>query len=509
MSSGQRTHWWIWLVAVVPFTVLALLRSREGPRLNEEDYAHNLLHAQALADGHSYTDIGFIPTRLTTLGGPIARPPGIPLLLAPLVRIGGVRSPLIPLVMIAFGVLFLLLASRAFHDREPAPLIFAIGLVSGLQPDVIHFASEPLTDLPLAALMWGVVVLSDRDERWSGWRLLAITLAGAAAISVRQAGVALIPAVAVFALLRFRTHGARAVIPLIVWCGVFWLTTSVLPTAPGGAILDSYAAEPWLDGVPGRLRVYGFAVLDAQLYPFPLKGLNHAYHAATLALLGIGFIGAVRTYWRSLIALLTGAYVAMLFAIPVHDLRYLYPLIPVVVALTLRGLLACIGWIRPALPEPRRAMIVAVAATVVALLATGSQWRPVRQQGLAVHADSRALFDWIRPLRASGARLVTAKPRIFTLETGVPAMALFGATPDKTIRELCEQGITHVVLGDLGLFPRETALLRAAIVAAPGAFHEVYRNDSFGLWRFDDALQRSSDSASCPSPVKPDSRSRF
>ena len=506
MNSGTGARRWLWLAAIVPFTVLALLRVPEGPRLNEEDFAHNLLHAQAIADGRSYMDIGFIPTRLGPFGGPIARPPGLPLMLAPMVAVGGVRSPLIPLFMIAFGTAFVLLASRAFRDREPAPLIFAIGLLSGLQPDVLHFSSGALTDIPHAALIWGVVVLSDRDEAWSGWRLLAIALAGAAAISIRQTGVALIPALGVFALLRYRTHGARAAIPLLVWCAAFWLTTSLLPTAPSYATVEGHVARPWIDGVPQRIRMYGFAVLDAQLYPFPFRWLNHVYHAATLALLGIGAVGAIGAYWRSLAGLFTGAYIAMLFAVPVVDRRYLYPLIPVVVLLTLRGLLQCLRWIRPSLPEQRRALIVGVAATVIALSASASQWRPVRPDGLAVQADAIALFDRLRPLGASGARLLTIKPHVFTLETGVPAMTLFGAPPARVVRELCEQGITHVVVGDLGLFPGETALLRAALEATPLAFREEYRNASFSLMRFDAAAQRSADPTSCPARVASNAR---
>ena len=495
-SSGARR--WVWVMAFVPFIVLALLRVPEGPRLNEEDYAHNLLHAQAIADGRSYTDIGFIPTRLGPFGGPIARPPGLPLLLAPLVATGGVRSPLIPLLMVGLGTAFLVLASRAFSHREPAPLVFAIGLVSGLQPDVLHFASGPLTDLPFAALVWGVVVLSDRDEPWSGWRLVAITLAGAAAISVRQTGVALIPALAAFALLRYRTHGARAAIPLLVWCAAFWLNTNMLPTAPSYATLEGHVSRPWIDGVPQRMLTYGFAVLDAQLYPFPFKQLNHVYHAATLALLGIGALGAIRSYWRSFAGLLTGAYIAMLFAIPVVDRRYLYPLIPVVVVLTLRGLLESLRWMRPSVPEHRHALMVGGAATLIALFASVSQWRPVNPTGLAVHPDAIALFDRLRPLGASGARLFTIKPRVFTLETGVPAMALFGAPPARVVRELCEQGMTHVVVGDVGLFPAETALLSAAVEATPLAFREEYRNPSFTLMRFDAVAQRSASAASCP-----------
>ena len=179
------------------------------------------------------------------------------------------------------------------------------------------------------------------------------------------------------------------------------------------------------------------------------------------------------------------------------------PLIPVVILLTARGLLVCLRRALPSLTERRCLGVVAFAAAVVALSATASQWTPVRPSGLASNVDARALFSAIRPLAAtSGTAVLSFKPHVLTLETGVAAMSIFGAPPERTVREFCEKGISHVVVGDMGLFPLETALLRATIASLPATFREEYRNASFSLWRFADDVQRRSDPQSCPERVR-------
>ena len=499
MNLRARAPHWAWIAAFLPFVLLAAWRVPEGPRVDEEDYAHYLLHAKALAEGRPYTDIGFIPTSLSPYGGPIARPPGLPVLLAPVVAAGGVNSPLIPLLSIALGLAFLVVAARALVVREQVLLALTVGLVSGLQPSVLHFAPEPLTDLPFGALVWGVILLCETDLPWSRGRVLALALTGAAAISLRIAGVALIPAMAAYGLLHFRTQRLRPLIPLLIWSATFWAITTLLPTADMPFTHETHG-QPALTALwLGTVRAYGFGVLDAQLYPFPSDRLNLAYHLAALALLCVGAWVSLRTYWRSFVGIFTGGYIAMLFVIPVRDLRYLYPLIPVVVLLTAKGLLFCLGKLLPRHPESRRLAIVAAAAATVALFATASQWQAATPSGLAAHPDARALFDAMRPLaRAPEARVLSFKPRIITLETGVAAMPIFGAAPDSVVRELCARAISHMVVGDLGIFPRETEQLRAATAAFPAAFREVYGNASFTLWRFDAERQRATDPGSCP-----------
>ena len=65
------------LAALIPFAAVNSARWSDPPSAVEGDYAHYLLHAKALAEGRSYSDIGYIYTPLN-LVGPRLQPPGWP-----------------------------------------------------------------------------------------------------------------------------------------------------------------------------------------------------------------------------------------------------------------------------------------------------------------------------------------------------------------------------------------------------------------------------------------------
>jgi hypothetical protein len=54
----------LWAAALLPFLFLALWRLPDGPGIDADDYGQYLRHAQALAEGRSYSDIGYIWSRL-------------------------------------------------------------------------------------------------------------------------------------------------------------------------------------------------------------------------------------------------------------------------------------------------------------------------------------------------------------------------------------------------------------------------------------------------------------
>lgn len=485
MTANPMLRRGLWVAAFVPFVVLAALRIPEGPRFDEEDYAHYLLHAKAIAEGRAYTDIGFLSTPLNPWIGPVAMPPGVPTLLAPIVAIGGTKSALLPVVSLLFAIAFLTVAARYVAVSEGTSLAMAVALCAGLQPNVLHFASQPLSDLPFAALVWAVLLLGDHrsDAPWSAVRLLGITLLGAAAISTRLAGIALIPAIGAYGLLHFRTQRWRPLVPLIAWVLVFKLTSDLLPTM--NAMMPRVSSET---AMLWRLlrtaaRTYGYAILDAQLYPFQSPSLNRLFHVATVLLLGIGLMPLARRYWKTLLGLFTFAYVSMLLIVPVSDLRYLYPLIPVALLLTLQGAVTVIEWIRPTLPARR---IVAGGSVMVASLAIVASWTPATPTGITTHPEVQELYAEVRSLpRDPVPRLMVFRPRILVLETGVRAMALARGTEPEILSELCTRRITHVVLGDLGSYPAETAHLQRAMASVPGVFTRDYQNSRFTLFRVD------------------------
>ena len=486
MSAEGRMRRVHWLAVFVPFTVLALLRIPEGPRFDTEDYAHYLLHAEAIAEGRPYTDIGFISTPLNPYIGPVAMPPGLPVLLAPIVALDGVRSPMIPYFMLAWSVGFLAIATAYFRRREPLWLALAVGALSGLQPSVLHFSTQVLSDLPFCAMIWTVILLTEQEsEPWSAARVLGITLAGVAAISTRLAGISLIPAIAAFGILHFRTQGIRPLIPLVCWIATFKLTSAMLPTTSamsGEVVFDPMSL---VQRAHYAVRSYTFGILDAQLYPVANADVSRLWHVVTVALLLVGALTAARAYWRSFLGIFAFGYSCMLLLLPVADARYLYPLIPVIVLLTLRGAVVVLERLRPMWPHGRALRATVIAAAVVALMATVTAWTPPVPNGITTRSDVADLYAALRALPGRTPRVMTVRPRILVLETGVPAMALVRGAPDVIVRELCASGITHVVVGDLHTLLPETGHLLRAISHHRNAFVEVYRNQSFTVSRFD------------------------
>jgi hypothetical protein len=87
---------------------------------------------------------------------------------------------------------------------------------------------------------------------------------------------------------------------------------------------------------------------------------------------------------------------------------------------------------------------------------------------------------------AGGARALIFVPRSLTWDTGIPAMGPFDAPPETVMRVLRENRITHVVLGDVGVYsdsPEVTRSIERVVTAHPDAFTRVWANPSFAIYR--------------------------
>jgi hypothetical protein len=131
----------------------------------------------------------------------------------------------------------------------------------------------------------------------------------------------------------------------------------------------------------------------------------------------------------------------------------------------------------------RAALACAVAIATAAAVRLSGQAPPkpwVEYEGV------RQVLDYARRLPPSPEpRFVFMKPRLFTLETGIKAMGLFAtATPDLTLREFERHGITHVVLGDLGMLPYDLRFIQRAVDSHPDRFALDYETPDFRVYRF-------------------------
>jgi hypothetical protein len=206
------------VLAMLPFIAVVALRWSEPIGIDAGDYAQYLLHAKAIAEGRPYSDIGYIYTNLN-LVGPENQPPGWPLFLSPFVAVFGVHSPVFKVIMAVLVAAFAVLAGVFIARRDNA--VSGI-LVAAFIPLALGTSATNslLSDPFFCVLVWLTIWVADTEDPWTVARSLLIGLLVLASISVRVAGIALLPALLAFFVFRHgRSHGIRGV-PRVAVLGV-------------------------------------------------------------------------------------------------------------------------------------------------------------------------------------------------------------------------------------------------------------------------------------------------
>lgn len=474
-------RWWWLVLALTPFFVAVSFSLQHPPALQDGDYAQYLLHAQALAEGRPYSDIGYIFTE-RNLVGPRNQPPGWPLVLTPFVAAFGVNSPIIRVLVVALVAGFAVVAGRYFaRTVNPATGIVVTAFVP-LALETQRATGSALSDPLFCLAIWLCIWLIDTAGTWK--RHAFGVFLGGAAVSVRVAGVAIVPALALHSLLRRRSS-----------------ITSVLPTAILVAVVAVAALLardqiPFLERftiphIPSQLRAvinaYQDAVTTATLYPFPSNLANDVYHAVLLVPLVVGAAqyllrGAGSMAWCFLLM-----YSLLLFLSPLREARYAWPLLPFLVMWTVTGIVRLAAMVRSAWVLPQAMRIGLVTAGLIAVASAFQLSQRPALRSLYDDPDAQQLFQWVRDEQKAlgdSLRVAFTNPRVLTLHTGVPAMGLMIGEDDVVLGEFRERRISHVVV-PRAQFTREAERRLAEIVdALPSRFPEVYRNPSYDVRRF-------------------------
>jgi hypothetical protein len=488
-----------WLALfLVPFLVLAVVHWDWAPSATAGDYAQYLLHARALVEGRGYGDIGYIYHPAAGLIGPPVLPPGLPLTLAPLVALGGVHSPLVRLLMIVSVVTFAALAAwRLAREVEPWQAALGSAFAAYAMEASLNTLGQ-LSDPGFAALLWGTVLAVDRDGPWTWRRVAGVTALGFATMAYRTAGIALIPGLLLFALLRRRALGPRPFVPAAVWtaAGGIGLAAGVVSIPFAERILRSISDL-------GRhlstfAQNYRIAPFEAELYPFTSDRANDVYHviASVLVLIGLALI-----LWRArrtFLVPLAAAYAVMLLVAPVSESRYAWPFYPLLGASLALGTTVVVLRLA-AFWRPRIQTFVAAGPLVlILLLALARDARRPAPASLVRHPDALALFAWLaeRSRRADAdtvpsLRLAFHNPRVVTLETRVPAMGLVPRTPPGQMAALLRVGATHLIWQGTGLgpptSPRDAPCVQRVANRLPDLYPDdftlEYQNLTFRVYR--------------------------
>ena len=471
-----------WMFVVwVPFAILAAANLHELPNREAGDYAQYMLHAEALAQGRPYGEIGYIFTPFNALIGPRVQPPGWPLLLAPGVAAFGSNLLFPKVLVVLFALAFLWVAAVRLGKEDAHWIAIASAAATGVALEASLATNSPISDLPFAALVWGVILLADSDRPLSWWRVVAIGLLGTFVMTVRVVGVSVVPALFLLALVRPRDRSRLLTLVAV------WVVVAVIAIAAVGIgevpflKLAMRGPEVLLGRVMRVWDKYHYALFEALTYPAPWNRVNDVFHAIALLILPFGAWEFVRRFWRSALGCWVAVYLGLLAVSPVADLRYLWPLTPVIAYMLFAGTRRLVGLI-PSLRKRSTPLVAGFAAVLMAAATSTALGKPAKPSLLS-SSDVQDLFAWTRRSGASQEmRMLFEAPRVLTLEAGVPAMGYFRATPEQALHELTRARITHLVVS-LSVPPDPHAeTLRSLPGDNPQAFEEVYRNSGFVVY---------------------------
>ncbi|MGL4514605.1 MAG: hypothetical protein ACRCT8_16070 [Lacipirellulaceae bacterium] len=483
-------------MAVCPYLAAVAANWRSGGGLTGGDYAQYLLHAQTLWEGRPYGDIGWIFTPLNPLLGPVAEPPGLPLLVNWTRWVCGGDDPLaVRPWLVAFGAAYAVLAGWWAGRRWGLAVGFGVALLTPLSWELVLFSAAVVnSDLPLAAALWGLIVVGDTRGRWGPGRTAVATALAIAAIAFRTPGVAALPALFAFWLVHRRSVGHGPLVAAAAGLGAFYPTHLAIPVlnASLSALPEGFAARAWR--AAQSAAEYRLAFNEAVGYPLSSDLGNDVFHAFAAVLCTVGFVTWVRRDGCSLAACLAACYAALLLAAPLVQTRYAWPLFPFLLLWVLLGIdrtaLALGNRSAPVSSANRwHGVPVALASCALAIGLVAQGARQPEPLVVADHPEVRLALAFAESLAAKpdarSPRVLFFRPRILTLKTGVPAMGNFVASPADSIAELTRLGITHVFVGNLGVIDSgEGASIARAVEANPAEFEPVFEGDAFRCYRF-------------------------
>ncbi len=244
-ARGARLERPILLLLLAAFAALGI--ARLGPAcLIEPDTPDYLFTARSLATFRGYVEIDHPAEPLHAF-----RPPGLPLLLAPLARVKPFDVTTAKALVLALAVATLWLAYRCGRRiAGPAGALAALALLASSPYTLLH-ATEVITEIPYLAVMLGVVALSMRGEP-DRRALIGLGALLAFLPFLRTIGVALIAAVGLWGLLArkrraYAVAAGAALLPTLLWS---WRNAA----AGGPTYLGSIRSDLAASGVTGTIR---------------------------------------------------------------------------------------------------------------------------------------------------------------------------------------------------------------------------------------------------------------
>lgn len=362
------------LIGGLTVIILLYLACVNGKWWPTPDSSMYLTLGRSLAEGQGYLFNGSVCTNVT---------PGLPAILAGLQWAFG-PGFWAPQVFAAVCGLATVVMVYAFFRRRPGDAAAAaIAAVTALCAGFFRGARMVLTDVPFAMLFWATLLAAWRFRRGSaGWLLVAAALA-VVGVVVRAPGVLLLLPFALGFLLdssdgvswRRRLVGATVLAAAAGGtAGAFYFTARQMLDG-GTPFYETVATLHSHEGVWGLLAAVGAGLWEFVGAMSEIFTTQDGFWPAGILLTWLVVSGSVRCWkdgrrWAPTVLVLYVVVMAGMQGGMGVTIRYMLPLVPLVVYLWLEGLYGCLEWAarrrqKPLTPETKRKAIAVFALVAV------------------------------------------------------------------------------------------------------------------------------------------------
>jgi tetratricopeptide (TPR) repeat protein len=387
------------ILVCLAFLSVGLLRVNDLS-LYTPDSIRYLIWGNSLAHGK-----GFVDDTQPDPDRYIVHAPFVSVLLAPIEIVYPLSVQAAKVLMVLFGllalILFYIFLSRLINNR--AALIGVA--VFACNPLTIIYSSEILSEIPFIACIFLIFLLCEKycqEERFGTMHFISLLIAQSIAILLRDVGVAIV--VGVVILFLQKKSNRRAIISLIVpllFYGLWYLRNEIIVGTPdrsqignfslflqhfvtpvNASLVNEFALRLWLN-----LKEYGLQIAGMLFYPLFSTQQHHlmldisvlyqfTQSVFEIAKYFIAVIGIVTLFsgikndlkissTAKLRLLFVAVYFLVIMVYPIHDIRFLFPLLPLMIYYFIVGIRSLFeDWNKSTVLSNRGVLIVIVSVVL-------------------------------------------------------------------------------------------------------------------------------------------------
>ena len=337
------------------------------------DFAQYIMQAKSILDGstQNFVEANRIAIEQTSVNlAPVAYPWGFPLLLAPVYALWGLNLVALKVVCIISYLLFLVVLWFGFRKVHPTPWFLYLMFIFTLNPFLISFSDNILSDLPflllstLSIILIQTIVVQNRHIISNFWSYFLIGFVITSAFLVRSAGILLLVTLGISQVVSYiqkQLHSGEAILkkdrpklslktiafnkrisikflllhltPYVIF---FFSITILLRVFPDNG--NSYASEikyVSIDSLVSNFNYYARLLRDFFIgFPYPYYKV---VYKITIPLAIAGAAWRYKLYYPAIIYIILSF---ILYTIYPHkgNLRFLIPILPFYISFVLFGL---------------------------------------------------------------------------------------------------------------------------------------------------------------------------